>query len=255
MCAYLLTWNSDPNNWSSRDTAIKRCRKGKKFCDTWLFGNRTSVVPGARFYLMKLGSPPRGIVASGIVRQGNSSPPSFPIQFETVLDHEEQDILSWEKLGTIWDRHRWVPRASGTELPPDISQKLGELWEQFTGLRYPDELLSPESFPEGGRKTITVNAYERNPKARDACLEKFGLKCIVCECDFEKRYGSLGNGFIHVHHVKPLSEIKKSYKVTANDLRPVCANCHAMLHKETPPVTIDELKRIYKELNPKRRKK
>lgn len=29
-----------------------------------------------------------------------------------------------------------------------------------------------------------------------------------------------------------------------SDLRPVCPNCHAMLHKKNPPYTIDELREI-----------
>ncbi|WP_409564102.1 HNH endonuclease [Methylobacterium sp. J-068] len=49
--------------------------------------------------------------------------------------------------------------------------------------------------------------------------------------DFEETYGSSVKGFIHVHHIKPLSYIGKQYKVNPlTDLRPVCPNCHAVIH-------------------------
>ena len=63
--------------------------------------------------------------------------------------------------------------------------------------------------------------------------------------DFEAVYGGLGRGFIHVHHLVPVSTIGKEYKIDPiQDLRPVCPNCHSMLHKNNPPLTIEELKNI-----------
>ncbi len=36
----------------------------------------------------------------------------------------------------------------------------------------------------------------------------------------------MGEGFIHVHHLKPLSEVGYEYRVDPiRDLRPVCPNC------------------------------
>ncbi len=90
-----------------------------------------------------------------------------------------------------------------------------------------------EHYSEGTAISVTVNKYERNPKARKKCLDHFGVKCKVCDLSFAARYGvELGAGFIHVHHIVPLSKIGKGYKVDpVKDLVPVCPNCHAMLHK------------------------
>lgn len=108
---------------------------------------------------------------------------------------------------------------------------------------YPDELEVSEKLFEGIPKTVLVNSYERNPMARAKCIEHHGVQCVVCSFDFEKLYGDIGKGFIHVHHLTQLSEIRQGYEVDpVNDLRPVCPNCHAMLHKKNPPFTIDELK-------------
>lgn len=98
---------------------------------------------------------------------------------------------------------------------------------------------------EGAKKTITVNAYERDPQARQTCLDEFGYLCNICGFDFEKVYGERGKEFIHVHHIVPLSEIKKEYEVDpVKDLIPVCPNCHAMLHRKGHTITPDELKSI-----------
>ncbi|HSX81067.1 MAG TPA: HNH endonuclease [Candidatus Saccharimonadia bacterium] len=49
--------------------------------------------------------------------------------------------------------------------------------------------------------------------------------------------------FIHVHHCRPLSEIAGEYVVDPiEDLRPVCPNCHAVIHRRTPPFTIEEVR-------------
>jgi len=105
----------------------------------------------------------------------------------------------------------------------------------------PDEV--DDSLTEGAKKTITVNAYERNSEARDRCIKLYGLDCAVCSFNFESFYGLRGKDFIHVHHLTPLSEIGESYRVNPeHDLRPVCPNCHAMLHRKGN-ISIEELQK------------
>ena len=103
--------------------------------------------------------------------------------------------------------------------------------------------MSPSTYPEGATVTVTVNRYERNANARKACLDHYGTACSVCGFEFEQVYGQRGIGFIHVHHIQPqLSEIDGDYEVDpVQDLRPVCPNCHAMLHRSVPPATVEEL--------------
>jgi predicted HNH restriction endonuclease len=109
----------------------------------------------------------------------------------------------------------------------------------------PEEILD-EKYKEGNITRIAVNRYERNPKARKKCIEHYGVECWVCDFNFEKKYGKIGEGYIVVHHVKPLSDIKKGYEVDPiKDLRPVCPNCHAMLHPSKSSILdIDKLKRL-----------
>jgi len=96
---------------------------------------------------------------------------------------------------------------------------------------------------EGALRRVVSSEYERNPAARLACIEHYGASCVVCGFSFESTYGEFGRGFIHVHHLTPVSAIGKEYRVDPiADLRPVCPNCHAMLHRQDPPFTIEELR-------------
>ncbi|MDI7268103.1 MAG: HNH endonuclease [Myxococcota bacterium] len=75
-------------------------------------------------------------------------------------------------------------------------------------------------------------------------MERWGSSCTVCGLAFAERYGKIGEGFIHVHHLREVSKIGKEYRIDPiRDLRPVCPNCHAMLHREDPMLTVEDLKR------------
>lgn len=111
----------------------------------------------------------------------------------------------------------------------------------------PDQEIreSDKSFKEGAVKSIIVNQYERNPKARQACLDHYGYQCSVCEFNFEDVYGELGKQYIHVHHLKMMSEIKDEYEIDPiKDLIPVCPNCHGIIHRTRPHQTIEEMKNL-----------
>jgi 5-methylcytosine-specific restriction protein A len=62
--------------------------------------------------------------------------------------------------------------------------------------------------------------------------------------NFEKRYGKIGADFIEAHHLTPFAEIKgRPTKLDPKeDFAVVCPNCHRMLHKESPPLTIEDLR-------------
>jgi hypothetical protein len=99
---------------------------------------------------------------------------------------------------------------------------------------------------EGNRVSVLVNRYERDPENRKSCIRHYGAVCKVCEFDFAKAYGEIGEGYIHVHHLTGLATLKgKARKFDpVKDMIPVCPNCHEMLHQCDPPYTIDQLKEI-----------
>ncbi|GAC1465431.1 MAG: hypothetical protein PVSMB2_32050 [Ktedonobacteraceae bacterium] len=111
--------------------------------------------------------------------------------------------------------------------------------------QWKDDFDDHEYFYEGARKQIYVHAYERNRDARTRCIELYGASCIICGFGFEKIYGKIGENVIYVHHLKPLSDIGETYQVDpTNDLRPVCPNCHVIIHKRNPPYSINEVTKM-----------
>jgi len=110
---------------------------------------------------------------------------------------------------------------------------------------FSDESVGHTKHTEGSRLRVEVNIYERSREARNKCVAHYGARCLVCDFDFEAAYGDIGKGFIHVHHLVPLSEITKSYIVDPiRDLWPVCPNCHAMIHRRIPAFSISELRKL-----------
>jgi 5-methylcytosine-specific restriction protein A len=119
--------------------------------------------------------------------------------------------------------------------------------ETSTVLSLPEELPENVSYREGATKQIRINAYERNAEARAACIDYYGTSCVICGFDFAETYGAVGAQTIHVHHLVPLSEIREDYEVDPiRDLRPVCPNCHVIIHKSDPPHTIEDVKAFLK---------
>jgi hypothetical protein len=113
----------------------------------------------------------------------------------------------------------------------------------FSDQTYPDELAANTTYPEGAAIEVKVNRYERSRAARAACIGHYGAVCRGCDMDFVTRYGERGRDFMHVHHLLPLKQIKKAYKVDPiEDLRPICPNCHAMIHRREPMLSIEELR-------------
>jgi hypothetical protein len=123
---------------------------------------------------------------------------------------------------------------------------LDALWWRAKSLNLiPEEILAPERFKEGAIRQIAVNAYERSEKAREKCIDHYGYECAVCEHILADFYGKVAKEVIHVHHLKDLATVGEEYEVDPiKHLRPVCPNCHAVLHTETPAMSISKLRKI-----------
>lgn len=127
----------------------------------------------------------------------------------------------------------------------EVYQEFLKLVVSISKISYPNEIDENETFLEGKSKKISVNIFERNPIARKKCIEHYGYKCQICEFDFQKVYGEIGENFIHVHHLIDISSINLEYKVNPIlDLIPVCPNCHAMLHKRKPAYSLEDIKNL-----------
>jgi predicted HNH restriction endonuclease len=118
-----------------------------------------------------------------------------------------------------------------------------------------EELEDGTLYQEGAVRQVTVNAYERNQDAREACVRHYGRSCIVCGFNFLEAYGTEAADYIQVHHTKPIARVGGTYALNPiKDLRPVCPNCHAVIHRRDPPFEIAEVKRMLRKASAQCRK-
>ena len=171
---------------------------------------------------------------------------SFYARFK-MLEEYKDDILSLHHLHE--HGYEGIPRSVRECKNDELIQFL--LFPYLTvnddvyDVDYPED---DDKLYEGALMTVKANKYERNQKARRECVAKKGYRCLVCGKDFEEQYGSIGKGFIHVHHLTPISSIGKEYELNVDkDLAPVCPNCHYMLHRKDPPYTIKELQEMLRD--------
>jgi hypothetical protein len=114
-----------------------------------------------------------------------------------------------------------------------------------SAFRLPDEIPSGLAYSEGSASRVEVNRYERDPQSRLACIKAHGTDCWICGFRFGAVYGPEAEGYIHVHHIRPLSEVGGEYVVDpVKDLRPVCPNCHAVLHLDGRCRSLEELRQM-----------
>lgn len=112
-----------------------------------------------------------------------------------------------------------------------------------------DTEVLQEEFPEGKIIETLHKRRERSFKVvrqkKQQALQRNGcLKCEVCEFSFLDKYGKVGQDFIEAHHIIPLSELVFGATTKTDDLALVCSNCHRMLHKIRPWLTIEQLKKM-----------
>jgi hypothetical protein len=147
------------------------------------------------------------------------------------------------------ERLGYTPRGAVRRIVEQRTEAERIIEEYREGLSLlPGEVAQPSLYVEGSTRQVSVNAYERSREAMLKCKAVRGTTCVVCGFDFGAVYGSSFAGFIHVHHLRPLSEIKGEYVVDpVSDLCPVCPNCHAVIHHGGVLRSIEEVSLLLKQ--------
>jgi 5-methylcytosine-specific restriction protein A len=251
---FVLTWN--PIETVIDDEAIaelaRTTKSGQSSAQRWSTGNRNGGINPDDYVIRFRQINNRGIVALGRAtsyvyedvhwvdetKLANYVDVAWEqvLRTEDRLAIEEIELLTYE---THWD----AMLGSGVMLTEGDSQIVVEAWKlwyaqvagaqsSLSGEEAGATSASPSGVIEGAVTTVLVNRYERSATARRKCIEHYGAICAVCSLDFKSTYGQIGEGFIHVHHIVPISSIGETYVLDPiTDLVPVCPNCHAMLHR------------------------
>lgn len=161
------------------------------------------------------------------------------------LDEYLDSYLAALAPGLIIVDGRGRPRSSAGPLPPRSVEtdpplpSNDDLSDRSAGSP------SRPTFLEGAVEAVVLDRYERDPSARRACLSHYGVACRVCGTTMNNVYGDHGSGYIHVHHRVPISDVGSEHEVDPiSDLIPVCPNCHSILHRQNPPMSVEDLAAI-----------
>jgi 5-methylcytosine-specific restriction protein A len=254
MSAFLYTWNPKRWAWLDQADAIARVNDGEPYDMYWSCGNTKRILVGDIFFLMRLGVEPKGIVGCGYI---SSTPYALPhwdekkssegqlalrtdLLFKALTD---QPIVGLDELVRRYPDYNWTPQGGGQSIPEHIAQELfSEAQANPTSQFSTSTPAEIKLYVEGKSRTITFKTYDRSPLARQACIAHYGYDCAVCGFNFKETYGEMGATYVEVHHLKQIADIGEEYLIDpVKDLRPVCANCHRMLHRTRPALSIEEL--------------
>jgi HNH endonuclease len=166
--------------------------------------------------------------------------------FSRIGGKNRETILN--TCGSVQDFVNLLVGYEGDGIPPELriasdkSEEVAKTSLETDHMVYGDQLekLIPDA--EGRRCVRRHVTYERSQRNRALAIQLRGTTYEVCGFNFDEVNGSEhADGYIQIHHVKPLSEYEGEVDV-ANDLVPLCANCHAMAHRRRTVTSIKELK-------------
>ena len=141
---FLLTWNPRIYAWKDLRRDIRRLRRKGKLLVDWSCARSKQIRKGDRLYLLRVGVPPRGIVASGTAADDWYEGPSWrktggpchyvDVELDVLLDAEREPILPRALLdhGKLAEMY-WNTMVSGVEIPEPVARELHRLWRRLTG--------------------------------------------------------------------------------------------------------------------------
>lgn len=107
---------------------------------------------------------------------------------------------------------------------------------------------------EGAKRKVSTTVYKRSRRLRRAAINYYthegSIKCEACGFDFAEFYGKLGEGYIEIHHKKPLFQqggqaTEDFINQAIKNLAPLCSNCHRMIHaRRKSQLTVKSLQKI-----------
>ena len=173
--------------------------------------------------------PIRVVVNDGRMRKATDPEPKA-----SQVDHRLLDPVPWAVTSYNW-------KTGKCSLTRGVFA--GGIVDQFSGEQEAAE------FPEGRTAYVLHRKRERSAlltkKVKSLALKNHGhLYCKVCGFDFQNIYGQIGEGFIEAHHTIPVSRLHEKSITRIEDIVLVCSNCHRMLHRRRPWLTLHHLSKL-----------
>jgi len=135
--------------------------------------------------------------------------------------------------------------------PTELTNLVKQI-KQFSTTEKVELPAMPEDEEEGNEGQVLSRVHRYRERDKSLVKKKKGrflsehqrLFCQGCGFDFENKYGSRGKDFIECHHTKPVSELMVGEATKVSDLVLLCSNCHRIVHRKKPWLSVDELKKL-----------
>jgi hypothetical protein len=177
---------------------------------------------------------------------------------ESVLRHEYGDEIRYDAVENQpkyfpFVRYRDTVRLAQGMYLSRCTPALYDIFRRALGIQeaathLPNEATEVHAeYTESRRRSSEKYFFARNPQLVAAAKQHYGFQCQTCGFDFAARYGELGNGYIEAHHLDPLSERPElewtdELQTGVDDVTVLCANCHRMIHRRRPALSLAELR-------------
>ena len=140
---FLFTWNPERWDWPELEDWAAKLSRGEAVPENkWSTGPRRDLKVGDRFFVLRQGSAPRGLIGSGRVlgpaveqphwdgarAEAGDTSLSAPIAFEALVPRDQ--LLTVEALKAAGlEAVRWNPQSSGTQIPPQFVAQVEAAWQ------------------------------------------------------------------------------------------------------------------------------
>lgn len=183
---FVLLWNPGSWEWSEGDSdrMLRLIADQGQAPDRWSTGSRTSGMhPGDRIFLLKVGTKPLGMIASGTAlseieywdhwdTERQERAPFVDVAWDTLLD--PNDVLPRESLQTRIPGSGWTFQGGGVLLPPEIADDLELLWASHRPVERAAEAIEARYTVGFSRRRLHQQAFRR------LLLRHYPAECAVC---------------------------------------------------------------------------
>ena len=243
MPAYLFLWNPRQDTASFRDfdQVCADAARGRPYETRWICPSRKPQ-PGDVAVLQRTGKEHNGVFALGVITRSaykHRGVQVVKLRLDSFLPLGEELSRAAIVAAARYERP-WMPMASGNVVPQPVAEAILKLWKRPSVPSPGEESLGDPVFEalEGEPSQQIVRHWKREAALRKAkvaaalsCHGRLACEVPGCGFDFAQAYGSVGAGYAHVHHLQPLASREKPQQTRLSDLAIVCANCHAMIHR------------------------